>query len=128
MKIHHIGIIVDDIEKNIEIYRCLGYKPATEIMIDDVQHIRIIFLRSSDDTQTIELIESLGSISTVHNFRAGYHHICYDVSDMPDFISRFKKMKIGKIFTMPIVSPKMGNRQTVFACLNNGLFVEFFIN
>lgn len=128
MKIHHTGIIVDDVKKNIEIYRVLGYSISTDIIVDDIQHLRICFMRSQDGTQIIELIESNGDASSIHNFKSGYHHICYDVSDYEDFISYFRLLKIGKIFTKPIVAPALQGRQVVFACLRNGMFVELIIS
>ncbi|HCL01601.1 MAG TPA: hypothetical protein DHW61_04165 [Lachnoclostridium phytofermentans] len=128
MKIHHTGIIVDDLKKNIEIFRALGYSISTDIVVDDIQHLRICFMRSQDGTQIIELIESNGDTSSIHNFKNGYHHVCYDVSECDDFIGYFKKMKIGKIFTKPIIAPALHGRQVIFACLNNGMFVEFILS
>ena len=95
--------------------------------MDIVQNNRVIFLTSADKSQTIELIEPIDENSTVHNFRDGYHHICYDVSSIPDFISRFKSMKIGKIFTQQMIAPAIDSHEIVFALLHNGTFVEFII-
>lgn len=128
MNIHHIGIIVDSLEKNITIFLKLGYTLLSESMIDNIQHNKIVFLRSSDNIQMIELIEPLGENSSVYGFPKNYHHICYDVSDYPDFINFFKSLKIGKIFTEPIIAPALTNRKVIFACLNNGMFVEFIIS
>ena len=126
--IHHTGIIINNIEKNIDIYKRLGYTQISEIIIDEIQHVKIVFLESENKIQIIELIESLGDISSINNFKTGYHHICYDVSDIPDFINNFKTLKIGKIFTKPMVAPAINNRQVVFACLNNGTFLEFILS
>lgn len=128
MKIHHIGIIVDSLEKNIEIYKALGYAILYDVIEDDIQHLKICFMKSEDGTQTIELIKSDGDNSSIHNFKAGYHHICYDVSEQNDFISHFKSLKVGKIFTEPIVAPALLGNKVVFACLRNGTFVEFIIS
>lgn len=127
MKIHHTGIKVADIEKSIDIYRQLGYTQTSEIVIDEIQQLKIAFLKSSDETQTVELIESLGDESTVHNLKNGLHHICYDASRIPDFTNYFKALKIGKIFTKPITAPAIGNCSVVFALLYNGVYVEFII-
>lgn len=127
MKVHHIGIIVDCIEKNIEIYRQLGYNQSSEIVQDNNQHIRVVFLDSSDMKQKIELIESLGDVSSIHNFKTGYHHICYDVSEKKDFFELFNELKIGRIFTEPMVAPAISNRQIIFSCLYNGTFIEFIL-
>ena len=128
MMIHHTGIIIDNIEKNINIYKRLGYTQMSEIIIDGIQYVKIVFLKSEDSTQTIELIESLGDISSINKFKTGYHHICYDVSDTPDFVNYFKTLKVGKIFTKPMVATAISNREVVFALLNNGSFVEFILS
>lgn len=128
MKIHHTGIIVNDLEKNIEIFKALGYAMLSEIIEDNIQHLKICFMKSEDDTQIIELIKSNGDNSSVHNFKTGYHHICYDVSEQEDFINYFKALKAGRIFTEPIIAPALQGKKVVFACLRNGVFVEFIIS
>ena len=44
------------------------------------------------------------------------------------YAEKFKDMKIGKIFTQPIVAPALNNRKVVFACLQNGTFIEFILS
>lgn len=38
VRIHHIGIVVKDIEKNILMYKKLGYKQISEIFFDEIQN------------------------------------------------------------------------------------------
>lgn len=127
MKIHHIGIIVRDISKNIEIYKSLNYSQITKILYDEHQNIKVCFIESEDKTQVIELIEAIDESSSIYNFKEGYHHICYEVSG-EKFIDEFRKLKIGKIFTSPILAPALKNSKVVFACLINGTFVEFILS
>lgn len=116
MKIHHIGIIVDNIYKNLEIFVSLGYSCTSNIVIDKIQNNKIVFLQQQDDCCKIELIQPLNEHSTVYNFPCGLHHLCYEVKcDYNTFAESFKKMKIGKIFTRPICAPAINNRQVVFA-------------
>lgn len=124
---HHIGIIVKDLEKNIELYLKFGYKKISDIVIDQIQNNRVVFFRSSDGSQTIELIEPIDKSSSVYNCKDGYHHICYEAEQEEDIILKFKSMRIGKIFTKPIIAPALDNREVVFACLQNGTFVEFIL-
>ena len=125
MRIHHIGIKVKGLEKNIKIYTILGYYQVSKTISDSIQNNRVAFL--SNKSQTIELIEPINELSSVYHFKDGYHHICYEAESGEDIIQRFKKMKIGKIFTKTIVAPALGNRNVVFACLNNGLLIEFIL-
>ena len=127
MKIHHIGIIVKDLNRNIEIYVKLNYLMVNGIVVDVFQNNKIVFMQSIDTNQMIELIEPIDQTSTVYNFKEGYHHICYDVCDIPNFFDYFKSLKIGKLFTKPIKAPAIDNRYVIFGCLNNGIFLEFLL-
>ena len=123
MKVHHTGIIVKDLEKNVILYIKLGYKQVSDIVVDNVQQNRVVFLQNQN--HKIELIEPLNEKSSIYHFKEGYHHICYEVDDREAFLYDFKQLKIGKIFTKPMLAPAIGNREIVFACLTNGTFVEF---
>ncbi len=128
MIVHHVGIIVRDIDKSILILNKLGYICTGQIVIDSIQKNKIIFLNSEDKRLTIELIMPIDNTSTVNNFHEGYHHICFDVSENHDFLNQFKLLKIGKIFSKPIIAPAIHNREVVFALLYNGMYVEFIIS
>lgn len=127
MNIHHIGIKVDNIDKSKNIYEKIGYSKLGDIVVDSIQNNKILFMQSTDKCQKIELIESLNEKSSVFNFNNGLHHICYDVRQIENFLDYFKRLKIGKIFTSQIIAPAIYNRKIVFACLNNGCFVEFIL-
>lgn len=127
MRIHHIGVIVKDIEKNILIYKKLGYKQISEVVVDEIQNNKVVFLESMDTTQVIELVAAMGEKSSVYGFKEGYHHICYELEYEENFFEQFKALRIGKIFTKPINAVAIDNKDVVFACLNNGMFVEFIL-
>lgn len=126
-KIHHIGLIVKSIDKSINIYRKLNYIQISEIIYDKIQNIKVCFVQSEDRTQVLELIESLDETSSIYHFKDGYHHICYEVNNQ-NFLDNFKNLNIGKIFTKPMRATAIKNKQVVFGCLNNGIFVEFLLN
>ena len=127
MEIHHIGIVVKDIYKSIDIYNKLGYSVESEICNDQIQNNRIVFMKSEDGRLRIELIEPMNKASSISNFPEGYHHICYDVSNDEDFLKHFHKLKIGKIFTKPIIAPAIDSKKVVFAFLRNNSFAEFIL-
>lgn len=126
MKVHHIGIIVADIEKSIAIYLKLGYRLQKNIVVDNIQHNRVAFMEA-DFSPSIELIEPINEFSSVKNFKKGYHHICYELEMSIEIGQKFKDMQVGKIFTKPIIAPAIGNRKVIFACLRNETFVEFIL-
>lgn len=123
MTIHHIGIVVKSLEKNISLYKNLGCTQSSDIIDDAIQHNRIVFLRNGP--YLLELVEPLNENSSIYHFKEGYHHICYEIDSPNTFLHNFKQLKIGKIFTKPMLAPAIDNREIVFACLTNGAFVEF---
>lgn len=127
MNIHHIGIIVKNLNRSIDIYTKLGYLMLDEIVVDKFQNNKIVFMKSMNKNQMIELIQPIDQTSTIYNCKEGYHHICYDVCDIPNFFDYFKSLKIGKLFTKKIKAPAIDNRYVIFGCLNNGVFLEFLL-
>jgi catechol 2,3-dioxygenase-like lactoylglutathione lyase family enzyme len=125
MKINHIGIIVSNPRNNIEIYRKIGYCKS-RIVIDKIQNNKIVIMKHCNSPD-IELIYPLNESSSIYNFKKGYHHICYEAEPGEDIIQKFEEMKIGKIFTPPIMAPALNNRKVVFACLQNGTFIELIL-
>lgn len=79
MKVHHTGIIVKDLEKNIILYTKLGYNEVSNIIVDNVQQNRVVFLQNQNNK--IELLEPLNEKSSIYHFKEGYHHICYEVEN-----------------------------------------------
>ncbi len=126
LKIHHVGIKVKDLDKSMAIYERLGYRAVSDKITDTIQCNRIVFMESGDESQVLELIEPVGKDSSIYGFPDGYHHICFEADD-PDFAERFRELKIGRIFTKPVIVPAIGNRKALFGCLNNGTFAEFLL-
>lgn len=126
MRVNHIGIIVEDLHRSVRIYSRCGYVLYNDIKQDNIQNNRIAIMKSQFSPD-IELIEVVNESSSIYNSKKGYHHICYEAAPGEDIIKKFKEMKIGKIFTPPITAPALNNRKVVFACLQNGTFVEFIL-
>ncbi len=122
MKVHHMGIIVKDLEKNVVLYTKFGFDVVSNIVVDNVQQNRVVFLQNQN--LKVELIEPLNEKSSIYHFKEGYHHICYETENKDAFFENFKQLKIGKIFTKPIHAPAIDNREIIFACLPNGTFIE----
>lgn len=125
MREHHIGIVVKNIVESQRIFEQLGYKASSKTIVDTYQHNKILFLGNEKTLQKIELIEALDEQSTVKNFKPGLHHICYEADEGENFREVFREMGIGKIFSHDLTAPALDNRCVMFACLKNGVFVEF---
>ena len=126
MNIHHIGVVVKNINNSILLYSNMGYSFHQSIVFDYFQNNQIALMRSVF-SPTIELIEPINERSTVYKFKEGYHHICYEAEAGEDIVKKFKMMGIGKIFMKPINAPAFNNRSVVFAYLKNNTLVEFIL-
>lgn len=85
MKLHHVGIVVDDLRTHGEGYRRhLGMEEASEIFEDPIQRVRLQFWRDPSGS-LLELIEPNGPDSPVRKALqkgGGLNHLCYEVADL----------------------------------------------
>lgn len=125
MIFHHIGIIVDNIQTSIFLYKKMGFTLFGEQIVDDVQRNNIAFLINPNSAEKIELIEPLDSSSTVSQLPKGYAHICYEVDNLDEFVTEFRKKDVGIIFTSKMRAPALGKREIIFAYLKNKTILEF---
>lgn len=85
MRLHHIGLVVPDVEAWIEKMGDLfGLKAAGEPIVDPVRQIRVALVETGSDVM-LELIEPAGEDSPVAPFLAsggGVNHLGYTVEAM----------------------------------------------
>lgn len=83
-KINHIAIVVENIEKALEVYRDTIGLPLAHIGEEPAEAVRVAFLPTPNGE--IELIQPTTADSGVAKFLAkrgeGLHHICLEVEDM----------------------------------------------
>ena len=85
LRFHHIGIVVNCIEKAIQKYILFCGK-ENNIILETVasQHVRIALVSLSANTY-IEYIEPIDSDSPVYEFSkkgGGIHHVCFSVENI----------------------------------------------
>jgi len=116
MKLHHIGIVVKDIENSSKILNKFLGNTTTKILSNETQKVNYCFINSGQ-TQ-IELIEPTSHDSPIadflNNHESGYHHLAFEVNDIDESISKlvsngsklvaepsigFENRKIAFIFT-----------------------------
>ena len=103
MKLHHIGIIVNNIQTSLgELSRYLKFEKTSIPMLVESQNVNVCFLKTSDIY--IELIEPVGNNSPVKKISesgGGFHHLCFEVDDI---VKETKKMKDngGRVIVEPI--------------------------
>lgn len=98
MKIDHIGYLVSDINKSIQVFQRLGYNRETEIFTDNVsdgdngaRNVYICFLRNG--RTRIELVSPANEESDVSSILKrqgeGPYHICYRVENIDKTLRTF---------------------------------------
>lgn len=115
MRIHHIGYLVNDIEKAINTLVSTGYSISRDTVYDHYRQVDIAFLER--DGYTIELVSPKTETSVVAGLIKRYknapYHICY-ASD--DFLADIEKFAGGgyKQINEPTPAPALDGRRVCF--------------
>jgi methylmalonyl-CoA/ethylmalonyl-CoA epimerase len=93
MKLHHIGIVVNNIETSLgELGKYLEFEETTIPMKVESQKVNVCFLKSS--SIYLELIEPIGKDSPVKKISelgGGFHHLCFEVDDIFEETKKMEK-------------------------------------
>ena len=117
MKLHHIGIVVKNIQESLgEISKYIKFEETTIPTLVESQKVNVCFLKTSDIY--LEFIEPVGNDSPVEKFSnsgGGFHHLCFEVDNILKTLEQMEKNG-ARI----IVKPTEGfeNRQIAFVLLN----------
>ena len=126
MKLDHICFAVKNIEEGISYWeRVFGYRQMTDIVINTLQKVKVVFL-SKEESLLIKLIEPLLDNQSLINFvnrGGGFHHICFKVNEMADTL---KDLNAKGLLTL--VPPQPGeafnNNDIAFLLAKYGINVE----
>jgi methylmalonyl-CoA/ethylmalonyl-CoA epimerase len=117
MKIHHLGIVVNNIQDSLgELSKFIKFDETTIPTLVGSQKVNVCFMKL--DTIRIELIEPIGNESPVKKFLekgGGFNHICFEVEDLSKTIDEII-FEGGRL----IISPVEGfeGRKIAFVLLN----------
>ena len=93
MKLHHIGIVVENIQKSMgELTKYLDFESTTMPSLVGSQNVNICFLKTN--SVFLELIEPAEENSPISNFikkGGGFHHLCFEVDDIHLELEKMKK-------------------------------------
>jgi len=128
MKLQHIGIATEDLEKAIRYHETFfGFHPVTEIVEDPVHKVRVVLLSSSEADISIELIAALADDSPVSGLlKRGIHlyHLCYLVDDLNKALTDARRQN-SLIVSKPSPSRLYDGRRIAFIYTPEGYLVEF---
>ena len=93
MKLHHIGIVVENIQKSLgELTKYLDFESTTVPSLVGSQKVNICFLKTNN--VFLELIEPAEENSPISNFikkGGGFHHLCFEIDDIHLELEKMKK-------------------------------------
>ena len=93
LKLHHIGIVVQNINESLgEISNFLSFESTSLPTIVGSQKVNICFLKTN--SVYIELIEPAEPDSPIISFvkdGGGFHHLCFEVDDIHQEIDKMVK-------------------------------------
>lgn len=127
MKLHHIGIVVDDIERLRPFYiEMLGMEPLSSVVADPIQRVKVQFLGDASSV-CLELIQPMGEGSPVSLFLnkgGGLYHMCFKVKDLDLFLVNVQSMG-GIIAKGPDPALAFDGRRVAFVVFREVGLVEF---
>ena len=128
MKLHHVGIVVDDIESGIQRYKALfGFVPITEVVDDPIQKVSVVLLSNPEaDGAPIELIAPLTEDSPVSNILKGkvrLYHLCFLVENIEEALQNFRNNK-AIIISGPVPAELFEGKRIAFVYSPDNYVVE----
>ena len=102
-RVHHVAIVVRSIEAALAVYRDMLGLPLETIMDIESDHVRIAFLGVGESK--VELVQPTDDTTGVSRFLAskgeGFHHVCFEVSNLAETLLRLEIDGIELIDSAP---------------------------
>ena len=102
-RIHHVAVIVRSIDESVPLYRDLLGLPLETVMDIPGDRVRIAFLGVGESK--VELVEPTDDTTGVARFLAskgeGFHHVCYEVANLAEELTRLGIEGVELIDTAP---------------------------
>jgi methylmalonyl-CoA/ethylmalonyl-CoA epimerase len=102
-RIHHLAVVVASIEDSLGLYRDLLGLPLETIMDIPTDRVRIAFLGVGESK--VELVQPTDDTTGVARFLAnkgeGFHHVCFEVANLAQELTRLGIDGVELIDTAP---------------------------
>jgi methylmalonyl-CoA/ethylmalonyl-CoA epimerase len=127
MTLHHVGVVVDDIERHSRCYaQALEMLPRTGIIEDSVQKVRVQFWGAPGQV-AVELIQPTTPDSPAHRALSkggGLNHLGFHVGDIVECVA--KAVADGAVCTCePVRAAAFGGRRIAFVFYRHMGLIEF---
>jgi len=103
MKLHHIGIVVKNIQESLgDLGKYLEFEETTIPILVESQKVNVCFLKTSEVyIELIEPIENDSPVRRIADSGGGFHHLCFEVEDV--FVELEKMKKSGaRVIVEPV--------------------------
>ncbi len=127
MRLHHIGIVVDNIREKVALYRRIvpiGF--PSEIIHDEIQQVYVAFADAGHNV-ALEFIEPDGDSSPVARALrrgSGLHHLCYEVQDIEQAVAQARSAG-ALVVCEPVPARAFQGRHIAFVYPPVGGLIEF---
>ncbi len=102
-RIHHLAVVVRDLEAALGFYRDILGLRFESVMDIPFDHVRIAFLAVGESK--VELVQPTDDTTGVARFLEakgeGFHHVCFEVADLAETLTRLGIDGIELIDTAP---------------------------
>lgn len=128
MKLHHVGIVVESIERSAARYwQYFGLQPVSGVVADDTQRVNVQFLASEASATSVELVEPLPGESPVRRALekgGGLNHLCFEVADITEAVRQAETYGVVCV-CQPIAAAAFGGRRIAFLLYRHIGLIEF---
>jgi methylmalonyl-CoA/ethylmalonyl-CoA epimerase len=127
LRLHHVGIVVDDIEEKRRYYEeALGYTARTGVIHDPVQTAYVQFLQLGNGETFIELVAPDGpesKLARASKKGLPLNHLCYATKAMEATLAHLST-KGSLVFKAPVPAVAFEGRRIAWVMGPDGLLVE----
>lgn len=123
LKFHHIGVATKSIEKELKQFEKLGYKPVSDIFVDDIQKIKGLFI-SAPGQPCLELLENAtddGPLSAFLNQGIKFYHFAYETNNIEKLVETLAK---DVAFVIVPITKATYFQKICFLMLRNKMIIE----
>ena len=129
MKLHHLAVVVADIERSAEFYKKLmNITPVTEIIHDPGQKVHIQFLAGSIlGPLQLELLtpdSDDSPLALALKKGGGPNHLCFEVADLDQALD-LARQQGSRIICETVQAQAIANRRIAFVFTPDQQIVEF---
>jgi methylmalonyl-CoA/ethylmalonyl-CoA epimerase len=102
LRLHHVGIVVADLDAAATRYEALGFNPGERFTVPEQKIVAVVFRAGAGYVELIQPTDAEGPIARYMAKRGeGTHHVAYAVADIEDTLARLRAAGLRLIDERP---------------------------